>query len=485
MFAVIYIPDFSLQAVLRHQSELQTRAVAVVDGPRTLITELTASARAAGVQPGMSATQAMARCPKIVIKSRSVPQENAANEALLQAAYTVSPSIEATGPGACTIALKGLRNVVEPQFGERILATLRRIQLQAQIGVAENPLLAWHAARQARPFLAITDSTAFLDTLPIDCIDPSPAIRTILNKWGIRTLGAFTSLGKSAITERLGPEAADLFERAAARTTRPLRCVNPPDTFEETAEFENEIESLEPLLFILRRFLEQITRRLELAYWVAEELHLRLLLTDGNRYEHVFRIPAPTGHVETLFRTLHTHLENVRTKSPIIGVQLTATPCRAQAQQFALFETVLRDPNQFYETLARLSALVGANRVGIPVVESSHRPDAFHLAPVPLHAEGVAKKVQPKNNDAVGLPLRRFRPPISAEVQMDGARPVFLKTARFKTRITQVQGPWRSSGDWWDQQPWQREEWDVQTAPGALYRIYCDADGWFVEGSYD
>ena len=51
-------------------------------------------------------------------------------------------------------------------------------------------------------------------------------------------------------------------------------------------------------------------------------------------------------------------------------------------------------------------------------------------------------------------------------------------------------GPWRSSGDWWEEDAWVRDEWDiaVQEKIGiVLYRLIHDLiDGrWLLEGSYD
>jgi hypothetical protein len=36
-------------------------------------------------------------------------------------------------------------------------------------------------------------------------------------------------------------------------------------------------------------------------------------------------------------------------------------------------------------------------------------------------------------------------------------------------------------------QPWDREEWDVAVADGAVYRIFrdCDTDRWFVDAIVD
>ena len=111
MFAVLFIPNFSLQAVLRHEPELLSGAVALVDPalPKPAIVQLTAAARAQGVCEGLTASQAMARCAELIIKSRSLARETVATEVLLQTAYAFSPNIEATAPGVCTMELKGLR----------------------------------------------------------------------------------------------------------------------------------------------------------------------------------------------------------------------------------------------------------------------------------------------------------------------------------------------------------------------------------------
>jgi protein ImuB len=332
----------------------------------------------------------------------------------------------------------------------------------------------------------VANSTAFLAALPIGSIDPSPEILAILVKWGIRTLGEFTLLGRDAIAERLCSEGLELFERASAGAGRPLRLSTPPEIFEEVKEFEPEIESLEPLLFILRRFVDQLAPRLELAGMMAAELRLGLRLASGELHQRQLKIPAPTREASVLFRILHTYLETVRTDQPVVAVSLRAIPSREVGQQFRLFEIALRDPNQFFETLARLVALVGSDRVGTPVMESTHRPDAFRLQSITWDApQESGDKAQGVPRSSVGLVLRRFRPPIQALVNFQEGRPRAVRSSRFSDGLEQAEGPWRSSGDWWDEQPWTRDEWDVRTCRGELYRLYCEREQWFIEGVYD
>jgi len=213
-------------------------------------------------------------------------------------------------------------------------------------------------------------------------------ILRILHKWGIHTLGELAALDKEELRNRLGAEAVRLWERANGTATRLLKFVQPPETFQESFEFDHEIETAEPLLFMLRRFLEQFSFRLSSIYLVAQELTLRIGFSNNQTnasaartYERVFKIPEPTNDVDLLFRMLQTHLENFKSEHPIVAVALGAQPIRPASQQFGLFETALRNPQQLYETLARLSALLGNDRVGTPIKEETHRPDAFRMEP--------------------------------------------------------------------------------------------------------
>src|SRR5436305_10914504 len=158
-------------------------------------------------------------------------------------------------------------------------------------------------------------------------------ILEILHKWGIHTLGQLAALDKEDLAARLGLEAVRMWERANGQSNRPLKLVRQPESFEESFEFENEIETAEPLLFMLRRFLEQLAVRLSGIYLVAKELTLRVTFTDKQIYERIFKIPQPTNNVDLLFRMLHTHLENFKSEYPIVAVALSGQPILSVWQQ--------------------------------------------------------------------------------------------------------------------------------------------------------
>jgi protein ImuB len=504
MFAVIFIPNFSLQAVLRHEPDLRARPVALIDSKllKPVIVQLTSAAQACGVCEGLTASQAMARCAELIIKPRSPAQEESATEVLLQTAYAFSPNIESTGAGLCTMELKGMTfssdsNAME-QWAQKIIEVLAQFHIAVKVGLAPTPELALLAARSGTGASPVRfDSKAF-ESFPISALEPAPEILTILQRWGIQTIGALLALGKDNVAERLGPAAAELFNRVSPDSPRPLKLVVPTEEFSEQMDFENEIETVEPLLFVLRRFVEQLSRRLELIYLVIAEFQLQLGLSSGGKHERLFKIPAPTGNIDVLFRMLQTHLETVQTDSPITSLRLAAKPAKPEARQFGLFESTLRDPNQFAETLARLTALCGSDCVGTPQLETTHRPDAFKVAqafqsrdggiqgdfPVARRNTGLESPVNPQTRMSA-LPLRRFRPPLPSHIEFRDEKPSLLRSHIFIGPIVHARGPFFSSGNWWDSGRWAREEWDVETSDGSLFRIFRSSDGCFVEGVYD
>lgn len=513
MYAAIHIPDFSLQAVLRRHPELAEKPVALLDPTasekndrnKARIIQLTAAARCAGVEPGMTATQGQARCPHLHLLVRSESDEKSARHLLLACGAAHAPDIEDTAPGICTLDLLGNRCPPDSfeKLGDKIRNSLATSSLEARVGVAANPDLALLAARLARSTVVIRaerdEIGRFLSPLPVEAVEPSAELLSVFELWGVHTLGELTALPAQDVIERLGPEAARLWEQATGGRRRLLRLLRPPANYSQEIELEHPIEKLDPLLFLIRRILETIAARLAAAYRVAEEITLHLTLDDGTHHRRRFRVPDPSRDVDLLFRMIHTYLDGVTTEAPVVALRIAALPARPGASQFHLFESSLRDPNRFSETMARLEALLGSDRVGTPSPAPTHRPDRFSLEPFAETAAKPAAKPAAKNNPApapppgplaLGLPLRRFRPPLPVNVltQYDPThaveRPRELHSRALSGRLLQRRGPWLGSGDWWDRDSWSREEWDVQLDTGTLYRLVREDHHWLVEGVY-
>jgi protein ImuB len=559
MFAVLHVAEFALHAVLRTEHGVTDQPAALFSGTgkKSIVLAANPLARRAGVELGMTAPQAVARCARLVIRTSCASAEAEARAALLAVGATISPAIEDTAPGVCTIDLRGSDSALHEKRAARAVADLIALGLPATGGIARTPLLALYAARSSAPtpstrdhnparardrnlnhnpdrprapdpslprhnhsasdaititskstistasgphvpktaplvsarknaavlLVPVSDEKNFLAPLPLVAAEPPPELADVFAHWGLRTLGELTALPRDEIVRRFGAAGLAFWQRASGGEPRPLRLVAPAQEFSAQMEFENEIETLEPLLFVLRRFLDRLTLELQASQHVAAELDLALRLENETSHTHHFRLPEPTADVEILFRAVHTHLESLQTAASIIAVELRITPARPLVRQQGLFETGLRDPHGFAETLARVAALVGHDRVGTPQLEDTHRPDAVKLV---APAAVVPPPAIPLVHPPLGLPLRRFRPPLAARIEFTDGQPTYLWTDDVHGEISRRSPAFPSSGDWWQRdRSWSRTEWDIALAGGGLYRLVRTGDSYFVEGEYD
>jgi len=216
---------------------------------------------------------------------------------------------------------------------------------------------------------------------------------------------------------------------------------------------------------------------------VATNIELTLTLENETQCVLTLRLPEATADEAILFRALHTQLDVLRTESCICALSLTLTPQRAPVRQPGFFETGLRDPHAFAETLARIAGIVGDDRIGTPIRLETHRPDAIQLQPPPAV---IPPPLPSALHPILGLPLRRFRPSKPVNVEFTHDRPSFIWADGIQGEILHAEGPWYSDGDWWEQErSWKRTEWDVELVKGGSYRLVETERGFFLEGMYD
>src|SRR6184192_1118362 len=175
MFATIYLPNFYLQAAMRHQPGLCAKPVALIEEQekKPVIVQLNDTAEKAGIYKGMTPSQALARSLQVVIKVRARMQEKSIQEMLLHDAFTLSPFVEATAPGICTVQFTDRRHL-KAKVAD-VIEQLAECEIWAQAGIAPTPDTSFLAAHVARPILQIENAKEFLAHLPIETLATSSA----------------------------------------------------------------------------------------------------------------------------------------------------------------------------------------------------------------------------------------------------------------------------------------------------------------------
>jgi protein ImuB len=541
MFASIFIPDFSAQAITRFEPELRCHSVVVLSGrpPLEKVVALNEKARQIGVEIGTTKLQLEA-WENLALRTRSEPQEASTHAALLDCAQSFSPEVEDTSPGIVLLNLAGLEPLLGPlpKIASDLEKRVSQMGLEANIAVATNPdaaLLAAHGFSgvtlipegcEARWFGDLTVDV-LLESFSSDMEEATRWIETF-DRWGIRKLRALAALPEVPVIERLGQQGLRLQKLARGAVSRNLRVLEPWPTFAESVELEYPIVLLEPLAFLLHRMLEQVCARLREHALAVQELRLNLELAaaqsnDGTSttrsFTRMLRLPTPMLDTKVFLKLLQLDLQAHPPGAPIVKIHLSAEPTGPRALQSGLFQPHFPEPEKLELTLARITGIVGKGRVGSVELMDTHREGAFamqHFAPEPAeskaHHSGKRKKNDmstPENDSTYQLEeelaenakdkmsavivLRLFRPPLDASVTVREAKPVRLRCQPREDiagEIVWTAGPWRSSGDWADQEGWSREEWDIAVSVEsnlALYRLVQDklSGHWFLEGTYD
>jgi len=397
-------------------------------------------------------------------------------------AFQFSPTVEQTAPDTVTFDASGLDRLFG--FPQDIAASLARraaeIGVKASIAIAANPDAAICAARgfSGTSIVPYGDEAKFLAPLPIALLSPTPELQETLDRWGIRRFQDLAALPPLGIAERLGPEGLRLRELARGEAEHKLLPLQDPLRFEDQIELDYPVELLEPLAFVLARLINSLATSLATRALATNEIRLQLKLENRATHERTLRLPVPTLDTKAFLKLLQLDLSQNPPCAPVVEVRMAMNPVKPQSAQSGLFILAAPEPVKLELTIARLKSIVGPDRVGTPALVDTHRPDAFRMTPAFVPS---APATMPKFR----LSIRLFRPPRAARVALASGHPSFVTAGAIRGKILDLAGPWRTSGDWWTADPWLRDEWDIALTDGALYRLFCDPKGWFVEGSYD
>jgi protein ImuB len=482
---------------------------------------------------------------------------------LIAIAQEFSPRYERHRDDLVSVDVSGLTRLLGPAraIGEEMRREAAARGVRAHVAVAGTRTAAVLIA-QARPGLTVIapgEEAVALAPLPLALLekyevrsskyeDEAEAARAsdfvlrTSKKWGLRTLGDLASLPAADLISRIGRPARVWQAMARGEDVRPLVPMLEEERFEASLDLEWPIADLEPLSFVFTRLLEPLSTRLERRDRGAAVLHVLLRLVTKETTARRLELPAPMRDVRALRTLALLDLEAHPAEAAIDRVTIVIDPTPGRVVQHTLYARAHPTPEQLSTLMARLSALMGADRFGAPAAVDAHRPGAFAMTAFATDHDGRNRGDRRERRENVSsasaaifaVPcrepsavshqpltsaLRRCRQPVPARVAVAFGRPVRVTTDRrgfTGGAVTRCAGPWRTSGDWWADRKlevrsqksevevqssefkvlssgaagagqWDRDEWDVSLSDGAVYRVFHDrdADRWFIDAIVD
>lgn len=489
MFAAFHIADLPVTAALLAQPGCPDQPCAILRDPtdkndgKIPLLSLNAAAWQTGIAPGWQLGRALVRCPDLVVLPRHPEREAALLTALVHFADGFSADVEITSPDTVLLDLAGTKRV---HFDG--LEALPDSEVEVCHALAETPDLAHFAVLEPRTRGRFI-SAGEIGTLPLSLLgklNQDRAFLPMLDLLGLRTLADYGRLPRQGLTERFGPLAGQWQDLISGKTCRLLKLHRPPESFLQTIDFDDPIDSSEALVFIFNRLLHGLGSRLAVRHLAASVLEIRLRLVAGSLKREI-HLPEPLADPAALLRPIQTLIESLVLPSPVIALELDAVAALPLSRQSDWTKRQLPNPERWADTLARLEALVGSGNVGIPIPLELHRPDAFEMR----NATGSGSVRTNHSLPTCSIPLRRFRPPVKISVAFEATpdshpRPLALLTGPHCGEVLECGGPFPTSGNYWNPaENWKRVEWDVRVdrAP-PLRLVWQPGNRWQLEGTY-
>ena len=275
------------------------------------------------------------------------------------------------------------------------------------------------------------ESKTVMASLPIAALPIDSDLLAWLGKLGLFHIEDIARIDRRRLAHRLGRGAKHLIELIEGRDDVPLDAYQPPRQVIESAHFEDELDTTEPLRFVLKGLVARTAARLSARGEACTAIRLELTyeraaarlhnLNEKQKLDPTTTIgvdlPVPLHREEDLFRTMSAKLDSFELAAPITSVELRASNLTSAPQrQLATTSHGDLDTSTLPTLLAELSAWLGSERLGTLCIGDSHRPEARSvLAPITNTARRLAGSQQwPGSRGWMNEPTRILAPvPVS------------------------------------------------------------------------
>jgi protein ImuB len=440
---------------------------------------------------------------------------------LIVALLAGSPRVADAGPGMARVDARGWdRRGGEPALGR----TLRRAAAEAGftgigVGIADVPVASDAAAYLAAAgesdgapdtggrdvrIVAPGGAREFLALLPLSALPLPEEMAETFRALGLRRVADIADRPPEEFEARFGPAGVRAHRLARGIDDRAFRALEFPDVPQASLELSAPVDTLEPLLFVLRHLLARVCADLADAGRCAARLELELRSERG--IETATAVPArPTRQERLLYDLCRAALERAagaagRLGEPVEELALRAVRVSApDARQEDLFTRRWRDPLAAAAALSRLQVRLGERAIVHPDVRADHRPESRSVwTPVEIGAGGCAPSAQAVADASLSpadppgaIPgvLHLLPEPLPLRVSTEADRPTEMWGESGHHTVAAAEGPERLSGDWW-KDPYHREYFRVCTEEGGLlwlFREYRPSGElrWWLHGWWD
>lgn len=469
-------------------------------GRRRVVVAADATARAAGIRVGMSATMAGALVAGLDVRDAEPAADAAALDRLAVWAHRrYAPVVAADRPDGIVIDSTGADHLHGGE--EAMLADM--VDRLTGFGITTRAAVAdtWGAAHAlaryaARPAFAAApgSSAAVIAPLPVAALRLSADLAADLRLLGFERVADLLALERGPLALRFGPEVGRRLDQALGRIAEPIVSLRPPGRIEVRRDFVEPIGAAETIARWIDELVVRLCRVLATRGLGVRRLDLDCRKVDGSAQVVRVGTASPVRDAKRLTRLLGDKIETIDPGFGIEEMTLGASivePLPEKQIATALVEAPAPDVSSLIDTLANR---VGARRLYRVAPVASDVPERSVRRVSPLAPE-TEKTTWPGRWPR---PARLLAPPepIETVALLPDHPPVSFTWRGTRRRVRRADGPERVFGEWWKRDPELcavRDYFRVEDDAGERYWIFRSGDGedgatgsqrWFLHGIF-
>lgn len=455
-----------------------------------------AAAARLGLMPGQALANARAMVPEL----RVVPQDIAADDALLMrlAAWCdrFTPLVAVEAPQGLLLDVSGAAHLFggEAALLGHILASLRATGFGVQGAIAGTARAARALARHKDGCIVPPgEERAAISCLPIEALALDAVVTHAFRRAGLKTLAQAAGRKRAEITARFGAGTLAALDEICGMEASPISPRPPQPDYWLAQNFAVPVITQEVIRASLLGLAQKLCAWLEQDGAGARQVAASFFRADGATRRIGIETAGPTREAQMLDRLFQERLAALADPlDPGFGfdlIRLHATRVERWREERAGLEEDARAEGDIRFLIDQLSARFGRGKLLRLEPQDTHVPEQAWRSTPAQEAQGLPATWPDLRaaGEAPCRPLRLLAPPELAEVMQE---PLRLTWRRAVHRLRQWEGPERIALEWWRgaDAGAARDYYRAEDDDGRRFWLFCEAAPeparWFVHGLF-
>ena len=466
--------------------------LAAPDHGRMIITAANIPAQKQGIDIGMVLADARAIYPSLQYMQDKQEPSGKLLHNIASWCIRYSPWVVADPPDGLILDITGCAHLWgnETVYLTSIINRFKVLGYTIRAGIADTIGTAWGIARFGKDNFIIEkeQQAQALHDLPAAALRLSPEITERLYKLGLREIGSFIQMPRSALRRRFGEELILRLHQALGYEEEITLPVVIPEPWQERLPCLEPITTRIGIEIGLQRLLETLCKRLQQQQKGLRQACFKCYRVDGKTQQIDIGTNRASNNVSHLFKLFELKLDMIE---PDPGIELFTIEAPkvedAVAVQEKLWEgTVGLADIKFSELIDRIEVKIGAGHIHRYLPDEHYWPERSVKPAVSLH-----------ETITTAWNLDRLRPvqllptphPIQVTAPIPDYPPMNFSYKGKVHTVIKADGPERIESEWWLQDVQHRDYYAVEDEEGRRYWLfrsghYGEGQEWFLHGFY-